>query len=259
MPRKTTDVSQQEGARQDEAPRMAWPGGKIVSNAAEASDRFFERMSGKMDVLDNKLRTAIRAAAVQRSRWTREELNKKLSQGLRARLEELVNEYRHDPSPESRQRVRMIPNRPAEWQPLWVYIGRPSGGAANRLPSGAIGSDGEFGNPFVLTVEGDRNWALVCHRLLWEAKSDDEKAKIRSKLRDKMLVCWCGDLGCHGHLLAEECNNDDESGAAEDKEAAAEQEATEKDEIDFGPLACGIQAAYEKALEARTLRQPSKK
>mmetsp|Transcript_87692 Transcript_87692/g.263684 ORF Transcript_87692/g.263684 Transcript_87692/m.263684 type:complete len:193 (-) Transcript_87692:184-762(-) len=192
MPRKTTDVSQQEGARQDEAPRMAWPGGKIVSNAAKASARYLERMSGNLDVLDDNLRTAIRAAAVQRSRWTREELNKKLSQGLRARLEELVNEYRHDPSPESRQRVRMIPNRPAEWQPLWVYIGRPSGGAANRL-------------------------------------------------------------------LAEECNNDDESGAAEGREATDEQEASEKDEIDFGPLACGIQAAYEKALEARTLRQPSKK
>eukprot|EP00966_Prymnesium_polylepis_P116665 2696597-Prymnesium_polylepis.1 len=78
---------------------MAWPGGKIVSNAAEAGARFYERMRGNMDALDDNLRTAIRAAAEQSDRWTREELNEKLSQGLRARLEELVKEYRHDPSP----------------------------------------------------------------------------------------------------------------------------------------------------------------
>eukprot|EP00966_Prymnesium_polylepis_P084259 1950484-Prymnesium_polylepis.1 len=62
MPRKATDAPQQAEIR-DVAPRMAWPGGKIVSNAAEACARFFERMSGNMDALDDKLRTAIRAAA----------------------------------------------------------------------------------------------------------------------------------------------------------------------------------------------------
>eukprot|EP00966_Prymnesium_polylepis_P161256 3726663-Prymnesium_polylepis.1 len=61
-------------------------------------------MSGNMDALDDKLRTAIRAAADQGDRWTRKDLNKRLSQGLRTRLEELVEKYKHDPSPESKQR-----------------------------------------------------------------------------------------------------------------------------------------------------------
>eukprot|EP00966_Prymnesium_polylepis_P116548 2693546-Prymnesium_polylepis.1 len=76
-------------------------------------------MSGNMNALDDNLRTAIRAAVDQSDRWTREELNEKLSQGLRTRLEELVKEYRHDPSPESKQRVKTIPNRPTEWQQMW--------------------------------------------------------------------------------------------------------------------------------------------
>eukprot|EP00966_Prymnesium_polylepis_P086467 2001401-Prymnesium_polylepis.2 len=142
MPRERTAAPQQ-AERQDKAPRMAWPGGKIVSNAAEASARFVERMSGNFDGFDGRLRIAIRAAAVQGSRWTREELNKRLSQGLQARLDELVDEYKHDPSPESKRRVTMMPSGSAGWRPPWVYIGRSTEGAVSRLPSGAMGSDGE--------------------------------------------------------------------------------------------------------------------
>lgn len=82
-------------------------------------------------------------------------------------------------------KVIHIKDAPAGWRndPSYVFIGRP----------------GKWGNPFHVDKHG-REAAVMFHeqRLLQEA----ELMNSLGELKDKILVCYCHPLKCHGHTLA---------------------------------------------------------
>ena len=87
-----------------------------------------------------------------------------------------------------------IKNAPKDWEKdsNYQYIGRAG-----------KGMDGYFGNPF--PVPGNRLESIERYREYFESriKSDPEfKEKILS-LRNKILVCFCKPLACHGDVISE--------------------------------------------------------
>lgn len=76
---------------------------------------------------------------------------------------------------------------PADWKldPKYVYIGRPS----------------KWGNPFNVEVYGRRR-AVMMYREGIEG-NPEMLAAVKAELKDKILVCYCHPLSCHGDVLAE--------------------------------------------------------
>lgn len=70
-----------------------------------------------------------------------------------------------------------------------VYVGRPS----------------EWGNPFPLTKEEDREKVLEQYTN-WLYTQDELLKKIPS-LKGKILGCWCAPRMCHADVLAELANS----------------------------------------------------
>lgn len=66
-----------------------------------------------------------------------------------------------------------------------VYIGRPS----------------EWGNPFRIEKEKDRQWAIDQFKA-WIKKQPQLLSRL-GELRGKVLGCWCKPKTCHGDVLAE--------------------------------------------------------
>jgi hypothetical protein len=76
----------------------------------------------------------------------------------------------------------------------YVYIGRAGKGLS-----------GEFGNPFPLEKESDRDMILNQYRDHLEKKIKEDQAfreKVKA-LHGKRLVCFCHPKKCHGDILAE--------------------------------------------------------
>jgi hypothetical protein len=76
----------------------------------------------------------------------------------------------------------------------YVYIGRPGHGLSS-----------DFGNPFVLQDESEREKVLDQYREYLE-KRIKEDADFRTKVKGlykKTLVCFCKPKACHGDILAE--------------------------------------------------------
>jgi hypothetical protein len=73
--------------------------------------------------------------------------------------------------------------------PFDVYIGRPS----------------EWGNPFVIGIDGSREEVIQKYRQRIE-ENRDTITHVRVKLRGKILGCWCAPAPCHGDVLAEIAN-----------------------------------------------------
>lgn len=73
------------------------------------------------------------------------------------------------------------------------------------IPIGSInimrGSD--FGNPFIIGVDGDRNTVVDKYRAwLWELiKSDKDFANLVRNLNGRDLCCCCAPKPCHGDVL----------------------------------------------------------
>ena len=78
-----------------------------------------------------------------------------------------------------------------------VYIGRP----------------GPWGNPFTIGKDGTRE-EVVEKYAEWVLTQSELLATIRTKLKGKTLGCWCAPKLCHGDILAEianeENNNDND-------------------------------------------------
>jgi len=93
-------------------------------------------------------------------------------------------------------------DRPSE---NWEYIGRTG-----------KGFDGYFGNPFVMGKDGDRDTVLHKYRNYFERRvCNDGRFRIRVlALRDKVLVCFCKPLPCHGDVIAEFLNEEFDENAA---------------------------------------------
>jgi hypothetical protein len=86
-------------------------------------------------------------------------------------------------------------------QPGDVYIGREGKGAS-----------GYFGNPFRLKPGADRGSTITRYRAYFEDKIAND-ANFRSRvtaLKGKRLVCFCAPLPCHGDVIAEWLNTQEE-------------------------------------------------
>ena len=86
--------------------------------------------------------------------------------------------------------------------PFEVYIGR-------KNPSVVGGERPEWGNPFKVGRDGDRNECLAQYEQ-WLLSQPDLVAKAKRQLRGKVLACWCAPLGCHGFVLARIANEADD-------------------------------------------------
>ncbi len=71
-----------------------------------------------------------------------------------------------------------------------VYVGRPS----------------EWGNPFVLTHESQREAVLDQYRQWLFTQRPDLVERAKVELRGKVLGCWCAPRSCHADVLAEIAN-----------------------------------------------------
>ena len=61
----------------------------------------------------------------------------------------------------------------------------------------------DWGNPFVLGEDGDRETVIAKYRKYLDMK-DGLKHRLKSgELSGKLLVCWCCPDGCHGDVLVE--------------------------------------------------------
>jgi len=82
-----------------------------------------------------------------------------------------------------------------------VYIGRynPSIKSASY----------EWGNPFVIGKDGDRNDVISkFQKYILENKEMVTKAK--KELKGKILACWCAPELCHGNVLAKIANENED-------------------------------------------------
>ena len=68
-----------------------------------------------------------------------------------------------------------------------VYIGRPS----------------EWGNPFRIGVDGNRDEVIQKFRDYFNSWSEEKKSQMVRELRGKRLGCWCSPAPCHGDILVE--------------------------------------------------------
>ena len=78
--------------------------------------------------------------------------------------------------------------------PFDVYIGRPS----------------KWGNPFKLRDEATRPTVIEQYRA-WLMKRPDLIEAAKRELRGKVLGCWCAPRACHGDVLAEIANLEDQA------------------------------------------------
>ena len=78
-----------------------------------------------------------------------------------------------------------------------VYIGRPSkwGNPFTHIPSG---TKAEF-------VVANRDEAVARYRD-WILGKPELLADL-DELRGKVIACWCHPQACHGHVLADLCDN----------------------------------------------------
>jgi len=83
----------------------------------------------------------------------------------------------------------------ARQQGLFVYVGRNSQ---------YLKDAGDWGNPFTLKKDGDRNQVCEKH-IKWLAGQPELLARI-PELRGKVLGCYCKPDRCHGDHLAELAN-----------------------------------------------------
>jgi RNA recognition motif-containing protein len=67
-----------------------------------------------------------------------------------------------------------------------VYIGRPS----------------DWGNPFVIGKDGDRDDVIQKYRN-WIMRQPDLLARVKTELRGQRIACWCKPEACHGDVLAD--------------------------------------------------------
>ena len=69
-----------------------------------------------------------------------------------------------------------------------IYIGRPS----------------EFGNPFVIGRDGNRDKVINMYKEYFYARIKDQEFLNRIlPLKGKILGCYCKPLTCHGDIIAE--------------------------------------------------------
>lgn len=76
-----------------------------------------------------------------------------------------------------------------------VYIGRPA----------------YFGNPFEIGIDGNREEVIEKYKdwFVMQIKTNNVFRKQLDKLKGKTLGCWCKPKDCHGDIIAEYLNKND--------------------------------------------------
>jgi uncharacterized protein DUF4326 len=69
------------------------------------------------------------------------------------------------------------------------------------------GSDGRWGNPFVVGKDGSREEVIAKHKAWLLSPENKELMSQIHELKGKVLGCWCAPLPCHGDMLAELANS----------------------------------------------------
>jgi hypothetical protein len=66
-----------------------------------------------------------------------------------------------------------------------------------------IGRKSDFGNPFRIGIDGNRDQVIEKYREWFLEKVGSDPAFRREvwKLEGKVLICHCAPLGCHGDVL----------------------------------------------------------
>lgn len=72
-----------------------------------------------------------------------------------------------------------------------------------------IGRGSDFGNPYVIGVDGDRDEVINKYREYFYNRIDkDPSFKLRVEgLRGKTLACFCKPKSCHGDVIIEYLSN----------------------------------------------------
>lgn len=73
-----------------------------------------------------------------------------------------------------------------------VYIGRPT----------------KWGNPYTIGKDGTREEVIIKYAEYLERHPELLDA-AKKELKGKILGCWCAPNPCHGDILLEVCNEDD--------------------------------------------------
>jgi hypothetical protein len=95
--------------------------------------------------------------------------------------------------------VKISTRKPDDYD---VYIGGPN----NLIPKSKPGSDGKWGNPFIIGRDGTREEVIQKYREWIMLTQPELFSQIPIELKDKRLGCWCEPLPCHGEVLAELAN-----------------------------------------------------
>lgn len=69
-----------------------------------------------------------------------------------------------------------------------------------------IDRQSDWGNPYELGKDGDRDTVIESFRIYFDRKLSLHKRL--GELRGKVLACWCCPEACHGEVLIEEANRD---------------------------------------------------
>jgi hypothetical protein len=66
-----------------------------------------------------------------------------------------------------------------------------------------IGRGSDFGNPYVIGVDGDRDEVIKKYREYFYKRIDEDPSfKLRvEELRGKTLACFCKPKSCHGDVI----------------------------------------------------------
>lgn len=69
----------------------------------------------------------------------------------------------------------------------------------------------KWGNPYVLGRDGDRDRVIELYRTwIHHPHQAELKAAIIQELKGEVLGCWCTPKPCHGDILAEIADGDDD-------------------------------------------------
>ena len=74
-----------------------------------------------------------------------------------------------------------------------VYIGRPS----------------KWGNPFTIGRDGDRAQVILKYKE-WIVQQPELIKAAKAELRGKNLTCFCAPLACHGDVLMQIANSNEQ-------------------------------------------------
>jgi hypothetical protein len=81
----------------------------------------------------------------------------------------------------------------------------------DNIPAGSvfIGRPSKWGNPFIIGKDGTRTEVIAKYKN-WIMNQPELLSDAKKELKGKDLVCYCSPKKCHGDILLEIANFDEE-------------------------------------------------